>query len=82
MATPQNTKKGTHSGRITRPEPQSDWDSFPLRKGIPKEEREISPSPAGTTTSHRTQTWKRINYEGRKDKKSFVSSAADTSKKR
>jgi hypothetical protein len=54
MVTSQNMKKGTHSGRITRPEPQSDWDSFSLRTGIPKGEREIFPSPTGTTTSHRS----------------------------
>jgi hypothetical protein len=39
MATSQNIKKGTRSGRITRPEPQSDWDSFSLTTGIPKDKR-------------------------------------------
>jgi hypothetical protein len=52
METSQNMNKGTHSGRITRLEPQSDWDSFSLRTGFPKGEREIFPSPTGMTKSH------------------------------
>jgi hypothetical protein len=55
MATSQNMKKGTRSGRIARPEPQSDWDSFSLTTGIPKDKKGIFPLPTGTTTSHRTE---------------------------
>jgi hypothetical protein len=55
METSQSMKKGTHSGRITRPEPQSDWDSFSLTTGIPKDKREIFPLPTGKTTSHRAE---------------------------
>jgi hypothetical protein len=52
MATSQNKKKGTCSGRIARPEPQSDWDSFSLTTGVPKDKKGVFPSPMGTTTSH------------------------------
>jgi hypothetical protein len=52
MVTSQRINKGVKSGRITRPEPQSDWDSFSLTTGIPKDKRGIFPLPAGTTTSH------------------------------
>jgi hypothetical protein len=67
METSQNMKKGTRSGRIARPQPQSDWDSFFLITGIPKDEREIFPSPAGTTTSHHAGLGKEETMqEGRK----------------
>jgi hypothetical protein len=52
MVTSQNMNKGTHSGRIARTEPQSDWDSLSLTKGIPKDKKGIFPLPIGTKTSH------------------------------
>jgi hypothetical protein len=55
MVTYQNMKKGTHSGRITRLEPQNDWDSFSLTTGITKYKKGIFPSPTRMTKSHRTK---------------------------
>jgi hypothetical protein len=54
METSQNMKKGTRSGRITKPEPQSDWDSFSLTTGIPKDKKGFFLYP-GTMTSHCTE---------------------------
>jgi hypothetical protein len=52
MVTSQRIKKSTCSGRIVRPKPQSDWDSFSLTIGIPKDKRGIFPLPMGMMTSH------------------------------
>jgi hypothetical protein len=41
METSQNIRKGMRSGRSTRPEPQSDWDSFSLTTGIPKDPKGV-----------------------------------------
>jgi hypothetical protein len=55
MLTSQNIKKGMQSGRIAITEPQSDWDSFSLTKGIPKDKRGIFPFPVGMMTSHHAE---------------------------
>jgi hypothetical protein len=55
METSQNIRKGARSGRITRPEPQSDWDSFSLTTGIPKDTKGVFPLPAETMISHHAE---------------------------
>jgi hypothetical protein len=51
----QSINKGARSGIISKPDPQSDWDSFSLTTGIPKDKRGISSLSAGMTTSHHTE---------------------------
>jgi hypothetical protein len=55
MATSQNIRKGARSGRISRPEPQSDWDSFSLTTGIPRDTKGVFPLPVETMISHRVE---------------------------
>jgi hypothetical protein len=52
MATPQNIRKGTRSGRSARLEPQSDWDSFLLTAGFPKDPKGDFPLCAERVISH------------------------------
>jgi hypothetical protein len=52
METSQDLKKGTRSGMITIPEPQSGWDSFSLTTGILKDKKGSFPLPTGTMKSH------------------------------
>jgi hypothetical protein len=62
METSQNMKKSTCSGRIAKPHPQSDWDSFSLTTCIPKDKKWIFPLPTGMA---------RIAQEGRTVDASF-----------
>jgi hypothetical protein len=55
MVTSKNIRKGTQSGIIARSEPQSNWDSFSLTKGIPKDTNGFFPLPTGMMTSHHVE---------------------------
>jgi hypothetical protein len=55
MATSQNIRRGAKSCRITRPEPQSDWDLFLLTTVIPKDPKGLSPLPAEMMISRSTK---------------------------
>jgi hypothetical protein len=55
MVTSQIINKAMRSGKIARLKPQSDWDSFSLTTGIPKDKRGIFSLPTGTTTSHHAE---------------------------
>jgi hypothetical protein len=66
METSQNIRKGARSGRSTRPEPQSDWDSFLLTAGIPKDPKGDFPLPVETMISHRAEAGvEEVAQEGR-----------------
>jgi hypothetical protein len=55
MATSQNVRKGTQSGRSARNETQSDWDSFSLIAGTPKDPKGFSLLIMEARISHRSE---------------------------
>jgi hypothetical protein len=66
METSQNIRKGMRSGRSAKPEPQSDWDSFFLTTGIPKDPKGDFPLPAEMMISHCTKAGvEEVSQEGR-----------------
>jgi hypothetical protein len=55
MESSQNIRKGARSGRSTRPEPQSDWDSFSCIACTPKDPKGVLPLPAKAMISHHVE---------------------------
>jgi hypothetical protein len=55
METSQNIRKGARNGKITKPKPQSDWDSLSLTTGIPKDTKGVFLLLAEMMISHYTE---------------------------